>query len=807
MFLPDATDSDKARLRDSGLFDERWYVQEYLDVALSGMDPAEHYLWIGARLNRRPGPNAARGALPGLELGVGVEGEPALLLGGEDALCAWPPKPIRGFWPTQQMRDFCIDGYGEGSFDVYWYLLSVMAAWRDAQDDFANESAEIIAVMARLTDLAQRHAHRRVDSLDASVIVPVYNNILDTLLCLVSVLESSGERSFEIIVADDGSTDATEHLVSRIGGNVIYYRQRENLGFLRNCNTSVASANGRYVVLLNNDTLVLPSWLDALLAPFSQDESIGLTGSKLINWDGSLQEAGGIFWNDGSAWNFGRGGDARAPQFSYVKDVDYCSGASIAIPRKLWDELGGFDEHYLPAYCEDSDLAFRVRAAGYRTVYTPFSEVIHHEGRSHGRDTSSGIKSYQVANQAKLVGRWADTLRKENYPNAVNVLRARDRSRGKKHVLVVDHYIPQWDKDAGSRTMLQFIQAMIALDWQVTLWPDNLFYDAPYARVLQAMGVEVIAGPAFVNGFDGFCQERADLYDVVLLSRPHIAVNYIDMVRAHTRARVYYYGHDVHFRRMQNQRDLGLAEAPTEAAIEAMRAQELKVCDQSDLVLYPSVEEAELMSGLVARGVACRAIPAYCFGPDELDQAAAGIALRADRHGPVELLFVGGFAHTPNVDGIVWFVDEVLPLLRGRLDVRLRVAGSKPSQAIYDLAAADVEILGFVSDERLLELYDEADLVVAPLRYGAGVKGKVVEAMARGVAVITTDVGAQGLEAMQPHLFIGNSADEFAEALIRASERDAAARAARAALDGVRQEFSQDSIGAVFSAGLVTRSL
>lgn len=347
MFLPDVTEHDKAQLRRSGLFSERWYLQEYPDVALTGMDPAEHYLWIGAKLNRRPSPDAARGALPGAELGrlaplPIAQSRPS---GGQDA---WPPKPICDFWPTQRMRDFVIDGYGEGSFEVYWYLMSVMTAWSDAQDAFADDSAEVAAVMARLTHLAQEQAKPRSGPLDASVIVPVYNNILDTLLCLVSVLESAGERSFEIIVADDGSTDATERLISRIGGNVTYIRQPENRGFLRNCNTSAANANGCYVVLLNNDTLVLPGWLDALLAPFAQDQRIGLTGSKLINWDGSLQEAGGIFWNDGSAWNFGRGGDARAPQFSYVKDVDYCSGASIAMPRKLWDELGGFDEHYLP---------------------------------------------------------------------------------------------------------------------------------------------------------------------------------------------------------------------------------------------------------------------------------------------------------------------------------------------------------------------------------------------------------------------------------------------------------------------------
>lgn len=810
MFTPLLKEQDVKDLHLSGLFDENWYAAAYPDVGLSGIDPAEHYLWIGARLNRRPSAQALPGALPGAKIdqvvskGSSLKDDPYHIFPNDGS---WPPRPINGFYPSQKMRDHFIDGFGEESLASYWYLMSVMAAWADDQAGFVNGSLELVNIMGRLRELANIRMDRQKalpdpQQLDASVIIPVYNNVLDTLLCILSVLENAGDRSFEILVADDGSNDGTGRLVPQIGGNVIHFLQSKNLGFLKNCNTSVKQCCGRYVVLLNNDTLVLPGWLDALLAPFDRDGKVGLSGSKLINWDGTLQEAGGIFWDDGSAWNFGRGCDPKAFAFNYVKDVDYCSGASIALPRQLWDQLNGFDESYLPAYCEDSDLAFRVREAGYRSIYTPFSEVVHHEGRTHGRDVSIGIKSYQVANQAKLVKRWGPTLRDENYPNGINVLRARDRSRGKKHALIVDHYIPQWDKDAGSRTILQFIQSMLALDWQVTFWPDNLHYDATYGRPLQEMGVEVISNSGLDAGFESFCRDRADLYDVVLLSRPHVAVNYIDTIRTHMTSRVYYYGHDIHFRRMQNMFDLALAGAPSHAEIERMQALELKVCSQSDLILYPSLEEAEVISALVAPNVICRAIPAYCFSQSELDQAAAQIGPRAQRSGPYELLFIGGFSHSPNIDGIVWFVEEVLPLLRGQLDLHLSIVGSNPTQKIYNLAATDVTVLGFVSDQYLLELYAQADLVVAPLRFGAGVKGKVVEAIARGLPVITTDVGAQGLESIQQHLFIGNSATEFSEAIKRASDREQAAQAAQAALDSVRQEFSQASISAVFSAGL-----
>jgi GT2 family glycosyltransferase len=217
---------------------------------------------------------------------------------------------------------------------------------------------------------------------------------------------------FEVIVADDASTDETVHAEGTIKG-VRFLRNESNQGFLESCNRAVATARGEYVLLLNNDTELKPGAIDALLATFDRP-SVGLVGAKLIYPDGTLQEAGGIIWNDGTTSNYGRQGDAQDPSYNYRRQVDYCSAAALMVRKSVWDELGGFDSRFRPAYYEDVDLAFRARKAGYEVCYQPLAEVIHFEGITSGKELDHGAKSYQETNAQRFREAWAREL--STYP-------------------------------------------------------------------------------------------------------------------------------------------------------------------------------------------------------------------------------------------------------------------------------------------------------------------------------------------------------------------------------------------------------
>lgn len=586
---------------------------------------------------------------------------------------------------------------------------------------------------------------------DISIIIPVYNKVGYTTDCLESLARHKSSFSFEVIVIDNGSTDCTPQLVGSIPG-IRYVRNQENRGFVDACNQGADLAKGRILVFLNNDTVVLNNWLDPLVNRLA-DPTIGLVGSKMIYPDGRLQEAGSIIFKDGSGHNYGKGQDAKDFAFNFSRDVDYCSGASIAIEKRMFRKLGGFDKRYAPAYYEDTDLAMSVRKSGKRVVYEPFSVLMHIEGGTSGTDTTSGFKRFQPINREKFLKKWSKELNKNHYGPRVNPIRA-SRFGKPKRMLIVDNIVPEYNRDSGSLRMSQIIKAALKLGYNVTFFADNRVASQPYTSELQSVGVEVVYGEVSPRDF---YKRRANLYDVILLSRPLSSIWHIDLCKAYQpKAKLIYDTVDLHFLRIGRQAEL---ENDLNRAQEARDWQKLEyyLMDQADLTLVVSYEEKSLLKKEKPK------TKVQILSNINSQTITGHPASFSQRSG---LLFIGSYNHTPNRDAVNWFIKEVYPKVKKAIpNLHVSLLGSSPTKAVKSLGNSRVTVPGFI--DNIDGYFNQARVFISPLRYGAGVKGKLSQALAFGLPIVSTSVGAEGMHLKDNEsCLIADDAEGFAAKVI-----------------------------------------
>lgn len=634
--------------------------------------------------------------------------------------------------------------------------------------------------------LAQLSFNESVERPKVSVIVPVYGEIGSSCRCLVSIARLQERTSYEVILADDCSPDESSLL--QIVPGLRYFRSRDNLGFVRTCNSAARRARGEFLVFLNNDTEVLPGWLDAMIDLFEERAETAVVGSKLLYPDGRLQEAGAIYWSDANGANYGRGDHKpERPKYNYVREVDKVSGASLMVRTSVFAEVGGFDTRFAPAYKEDADLCFAVRSRGMRVMYQPKSVVIHHEGLSHGQDVESGVKRYQVLNRPKFEEKWRDELRAHHFPHdRQNISLAKERPHGAPVALVIDDKIPEYDRHAGALGMFHYLGVTQELGFKTIFVSDNPKRREPYSTVLESMGIETHHGSAELPSV---FTEYGNRIQFVWLSRPEQATKYLDRVQEATNAPVIYCGRDLHFLRKQRQAEV---ERDPELFLESERMKRVETalwCLADSVVTFSSFE-ADMIRAM-ASVAEVHTLPPYIM--DATDTAAP-------RDSGTDILAIGGFGHSPNLDAVTWFYRECWPLISGSIpEARLVIVGSDPPENVLALASERVLVTGHVPD--LKPYFENARLSVAPLRFGAGIKGKIVTSLAAGCPVVTTDVGVEGMD-LGPgrDVLVANSPSEWVDAVVALfTDEDLHARVSSAGREYVRRRFSHSVVLKEFS--------
>lgn len=601
---------------------------------------------------------------------------------------------------------------------------------------------------------------------DVSIIVPVYNKWALTRACLNSLLiagRATGLR-YEVIIADDGSDDETLQ-AGELYPNLKVVRTSRNSGFLMNCKHAAAHACGRHILFLNNDTVVLPGWLEPMVRALDEDPRIAIAGSRLLYPDGSIQETGAVLFSDGSAGNIGRGHARQTRLYSLSREVDYATGASMLVRGAFWREIGGFDGRYMPAYCEDSDLAMTARERGYRVVCVSNSQVIHFEHGSYAAESAAQPKALASVNGAKFLAKWAETLEARHKPVGTPTdiaaayaerqpsLTALERRRtGKLNVLYFSPFPSHPDNHGNQATIQAFGRHFRELGHKVhfALLQSHIYNASALAQMDAAWdSLDILPNQCELgsNGksipFDGWYEEGlgqhirvlCDTYDIDVVFCSYIFQSrLLDYVPVHILKVI-----DTHDKMGDRYEMLRKNGQPLEF-FSCTPEEEGGYLRRGDIVVARRAEEAAYFNSVTKRNsaIVIPHVEEARFLDRSFDKLTdVGMVASANRINlaiTLQLLQaidtqVGGAAcpFTLHIAGQVRDLITTLP---------------EEDQALF--ARPWVKLHGFVID--IGAFYRTLDLVISPVTMGTGINVKTVQAMAYGMPLLTTRWGGKGIE-------------------------------------------------------------
>ena len=323
-------------------------------------------------------------------------------------------------------------------------------------------------------------------------------------------------------------------------------------------------------------------------------------------------------------------------------------------------------------------------------------------------------------------------------------------------MLFIDYEVPRYDLYAGSRTNFMYLEMLAGMGLEVKFLPADFQRAEPYSTELNELGIETLDGEWFRDNWQSWLADNGQAIDYVFIHKPDPAEKFLAEIKRHTDAAIIYQCHDLHYLRLRRKAEVENDKAALEEAHNYEQKEDFIFRNSDVLLTFSEVEEKIIRAKFPRKQVFT--VPLF-FYHDALDP----VRDFSKRRG---LLFIGACAHTPNRDAISWFCKEIFPLIRQRVpDVFINVVGADPAEDILALNSKHIRVLGRVSEDELQALYAESRMMVVPLRFGAGVKGKVIEALHNGMPLVSTAIGLEGIRGIEEIAVPRDKAEEFAEAV------------------------------------------
>jgi GT2 family glycosyltransferase/glycosyltransferase involved in cell wall biosynthesis len=618
---------------------------------------------------------------------------------------------------------------------------------------------------------------------EVSVLIVLFNQAAFTLDCL-RALQAITDVGLEVIIVDNASTDDTRRLLQCVHGAKILLNET-NTGFVRAVNQAAREARGECLLLLNSDAVPRPGSMRWAWETLESSSDIGAVGARLILPNDTVQEAGSIIWNDGNCNGYGRGLPEEYFECMFRRDVDYCSAAFLLIRRSLFEQLGGFDENFSPAYYEETDFCMRLRANGYRVVYDPRVAVDHFEFAS--SLNQSATRALQARNSGLFRSKHETVLKKHFVQGPGVHFHARSRRATRGNILFLDDLVPLATRGSGCPRALSLLMSMHRAGYFVTFWPLRQAEETLEASYqILPLEMELVIGLAD-TALPEFLTERAGFYHTIFVSRPQNMEKIVKIQKVSPElfegVGIIYDAEAIFSVRETKKAELSGSPLSAEEA-ESLLNEELQLAKSAAAISVTSKADENIYRSAGFENI-------YVLG---------GAIPPTPRMNPFSarqgILFVGRLLEndSPNTDSLLWFLMKVLPEIRRHLGekVPVNILGASTSSVLHTFQDGTFKLRGPVDD--LSPWFGQSRIFIAPTRFAAGISIKVVEAAANGLPVVATNILADQL-GWKNGIDLLSSDDPltFANHCVRLySDEDLWNTIRESALNKIRTDFSEE---------------
>ncbi|WP_215224155.1 glycosyltransferase [Echinicola shivajiensis] len=586
------------------------------------------------------------------------------------------------------------------------------------------------------------------ESKDSPTLTIIIHSVkeIQSLSQVLNSLQSSWTNEIKIIVVlEESQKDIISFLKENAYDIGIHFLQSKGK-LIFALNELISSTNSDLIAFWNGKTILESGSLQELVQNMKSNPDWAAISGKTLAEDGLIKSAGSYINPDFELTSYGKFDLPTHPKYNLIREIDALDEVFAMFKVKELQAQNGLNENFRSLPHAFTDLVLRIKMkAGKKTIYTPLLTFSSKEKTGTAETISIGTNLLKTS-----YPKYFDKIELNKEEELVR------RFLPKKTILFIDIFLPEYDKDSGSVRALHLLKMLKRLGYHVIFVPRKGDKNEPYYTQFRNLGIEILYAYPDRSGMKKLLLNILPSVDIAWICRPQLNQEFEWIFKQNPKIKWIYDTIDLHYIRLSREAELTGSQKLKRKA-NKFHQLELDLASKADVSFTVTSEEKNLLKKQSIKQV--EVIPNI----HEVHPSATSKGF-SEREG---LLFIGSYNHPPNIDAVVWMIEEIMPIIWKEYAIPVTLLGSAPTEKVKALASNLVKVPGFVQDVE--PYFVNQRLFVAPLRYGAGMKGKIGQSLAYQLPIITTDIGAEGMGLKDgENVMLADNKENFAAQILKA---------------------------------------